>query len=380
MRTKHKVPSLVSMWMLDVFCCALGCVTLLFLFESYKATDIAETQNRKIIQTVAHVNDLKNILQEKDNQLHSYKIRIQALEKQIDQLDSRYKEQLLSSGNKIDYLHNIMTQIEAELDKIKAEKSQLEHQMKQSDDRYSKLMEKYQVLLDQLDKERTEVGQLKSQIDRLQQKIDKLFGGILISGKKVAFLVDMSGSMGKQDEKTDDPNKWRIVTDTIERIMRMASAMEFYQVIVFSGTGNCRWLFEDNGNWRKFRGEESIQEVIQKLKAIKPEGDTNLYQAFELAFSLSDLDTIYLFSDGLPTSGPLPPGQPSAQLSESEKSVLLGKHVLTTLRDKWNRKSDGTIRVRIHSIGFYFDSPNLGSFLWELSRANSGSFIGMNKP
>src|SRR5688572_27659718 len=39
MRVRHKQPTLVSMWMLDVFCCALGCVTLLFLLESRKAGD-----------------------------------------------------------------------------------------------------------------------------------------------------------------------------------------------------------------------------------------------------------------------------------------------------------------------------------------------------
>ncbi len=45
MRVRHKPPTLVSMWMLDVFCCALGCVTLLFLLNSRMATD-AERANR----------------------------------------------------------------------------------------------------------------------------------------------------------------------------------------------------------------------------------------------------------------------------------------------------------------------------------------------
>ena len=39
MRVRNKPPALVSMWMLDVFCCALGCVTLLFLLNSRMATD-----------------------------------------------------------------------------------------------------------------------------------------------------------------------------------------------------------------------------------------------------------------------------------------------------------------------------------------------------
>ena len=39
MKARHKTPTLVSMWMLDVFCCALGCVTLLWLLNTRQAGD-----------------------------------------------------------------------------------------------------------------------------------------------------------------------------------------------------------------------------------------------------------------------------------------------------------------------------------------------------
>ena len=41
--------------------------------------------------------------------------------------------------------------------------------------------------------------------------------------------------------------------------------------------------------------------------------------------------------------------------------------------------SEGS-RVRINSIGFFYQSPNVGAFLWNLSRENDGSFVGMSKP
>src|SRR6185312_9840079 len=48
MRVRHKTPTLVSMWMLDVFCCALGCVTLLWLLNTRQAgtalTDLNEVR------------------------------------------------------------------------------------------------------------------------------------------------------------------------------------------------------------------------------------------------------------------------------------------------------------------------------------------------
>src|SRR5437879_12464605 len=39
---RHRPPTLVSMWMLDVFCCALGCVTLLWLLNTRQAGDQTE--------------------------------------------------------------------------------------------------------------------------------------------------------------------------------------------------------------------------------------------------------------------------------------------------------------------------------------------------
>ena len=39
---RHQPPTLVSMWMLDVFCCALGCVTLLWLLKTREAGEISE--------------------------------------------------------------------------------------------------------------------------------------------------------------------------------------------------------------------------------------------------------------------------------------------------------------------------------------------------
>ena len=52
MRTRHKPPTLVSMWMLDVFCCALGCVTLLWLLNTRQAAENA-TRAGEALQRLA---------------------------------------------------------------------------------------------------------------------------------------------------------------------------------------------------------------------------------------------------------------------------------------------------------------------------------------
>jgi hypothetical protein len=50
------------------------------------------------------------------------------------------------------------------------------------------------------------------------------------------------------------------------------------------------------------------------------------------------------------------------------------------MRQNWNRDIPGRPRVRINTIGFFFESPEVGAFLWALARENDGSFVGMSKP
>ncbi|MCS7047644.1 MAG: hypothetical protein NZO58_14910, partial [Gemmataceae bacterium] len=103
----------------------------------------------------------------------------------------------------------------------------------------------------------------------------------------------------------------------------------------------------------------------------------------EEAFKYRDrgLDTIYFFSDGLPTSGPgLTAAQERGLASETERSTILGRFVRRTLATVWNRPEPGKPKVRINSIGFFYESPDVGAFLWALSRENDGSFVGMSTP
>jgi hypothetical protein len=121
--------------------------------------------------------------------------------------------------------------------------------------------------------------------------------------------------------------------------------------------------------------------VTDALKRVDPSGDTNLYDALDLAFRFrsTGLDTVYLFSDGLPTSGPGLTSEQERTLRDTQRSELLARYIRLTLNAAWNRPSGGR-KVKINSIGFFFESPEVGSFLWALSRENDGSFVGMSRP
>jgi hypothetical protein len=178
------------------------------------------------------------------------------------------------------------------------------------------------------------------------------------------------------DDKTPAPSKWPTVIETLAKVMRSLPELEQFQIIVFSR--DARSLM--GPGWQQFRGEASIQEVSRALHGVNPDGDTNLYDALDLAFRLrpSGLDTLYLLSDGLPTSGPGITAD-ERNLTLTERSDKLSKHVLRTLKSAWNSPQSGR-KVRINAVGFFFESPEVGAFLWALARDNDGSFVGMSKP
>lgn len=221
-------------------------------------------------------------------------------------------------------------------------------------------------------------AKLADKFNKIQRDTESRFAGIAMTGKRVVFLVDMSGSMGKRDLNSLDETKWPLVVETVCKVMRSITTLEQFQVVTFSSSAN--WLF-GSGEWQTFGGERSVEQVKAALLKVTPRDDTNMYAAMEKAFGLraTGLDTVYAFSDGLPTSGPnLTPAQQN--LSETDRGVILGKQIRDTLSRSWNRPEADRTRVRINAVGFYFESVDVGAFLWALARDNDGSFVGMSRP
>ncbi|HEY1191769.1 MAG TPA: VWA domain-containing protein [Gemmata sp.] len=518
MRVRHKQPTLVSMWMLDVFCCALGCVTLLFLLNSKMATETAKA-NRTALRDLEHTDkklaaalaaleatklrltseeaergklaaaltdleasrlkladdaraladQLKLARTEKDETgrklavardelrsaqklLDATQLNLNATEKKVDvtakelataRAQAADADLLLKKRQKdiealakkdadgtaqLDGLQRLMLTKDAErlaletrLNVAKKELTDLEAKMRATQRELATQLATAQTAAkaaaaelatakagaakagEELAAARAQIKDLTKKIDdasvtiidlqgdkakladkynRFQKENESRFAGIAMTGKKVVFLVDMSGSMGKRDLQTVDATKWKLVVETVCKVMRSIPTLEHYQVITFSSSA--QWVL-GNGDWQAAEGEKSVEAVRAALLKVKPVDDTNMFAAFEKGFSLraSGLDTMYLFSDGLPTSGPgLTPAQEKANppLSETELGTVLGKHVRDTLTRTWNRPAAGQARVRINAVGFYFESVEVGAFLWALARDNDGSFVGMSKP
>jgi len=496
MKTRHKPPNLVSMWMLDVFCCALGCVTLLWLLSTREAklenarnaeglknlarTDgerkaaLAELEATKALlaSSVGDAAELRRVrdgLLRAQNELRATLERAadakQSLKTELDLLQGKYlalttegdetarrlalsrdlilrtEEELAVARTKTakdrDAAAARVSALEAELaKKLKSteaaaselrkltstadatslllsartkERDDLAARTKAAEDKLLDADGKMKVVVaearttaenlnamrkttDELTTARTSIIDLMGQKAKLADKFDQLkrdsdsrFAGIAMTGRRVVFLIDMSGSMKLLDDKTPAPTKWNTVVETVGKVVKSIPELELFQVVLFSRKADYLALPGSAGtSWNVYRGEESIRELSAALKAVNPDGDTNLYDGMDLAFRLKPggLDTIYLFSDGLPTSGPGLSAEQEKTIAAGERSDRLGKHLLRTLRTVWNPPNAARpeARVKINSIGFFFESPEVGAFLWSLSRDNNGSFVGMNQP
>jgi hypothetical protein len=182
-----------------------------------------------------------------------------------------------------------------------------------------------------------------------------------------------------RDQYTLLPTKWPAVCQTVAKVMRSLPELSHYQVILFSKT--TRYLLGREGQWLAFSGEASVKATLDALKEIDPKGGTKMTPAFAEVFRFRPLglDTVYFFSDGLPNDDDnLPPAV--AALDEPQRSAYLSKRVREMLQTVWNRSEPGRPAVRINTVGFFFDSPEVGAFLWALARENDGGFVGMSRP
>ena len=240
-----------------------------------------------------------------------------------------------------------------------------------------KLLRLRQVALDDAGKS---LKRLENEKLVLRTAVENRFAGIELTGKRVIFLVDTSGSMVLLDSRTNSPNKWREVRQTVAKLMKSMPGLEKYQVITFAAAP--RFAMGKPGEWLDYDRAESPVKVADALEAIKPDGGTNMYAALAQAFLFrkQGLDAVYLLSDGLPNLGEGLSPREMRELSEVDKGQQLGRVVRKKLDDDWNRARAGQPKVPIHTIGFFYESPDLGSFLWALARENSGSFVGMSKP
>jgi hypothetical protein len=477
MRVHHRIPSIFNLSMVDVLCCALGCVILLWLLNLRDAkehedearasadknaellelaasdkktadskltalrqelsevtkdrdriqaqvsalTDSAKELSDRLAAANARLSTMSRAAQESSTRtkaLQAVADTVPELQTELKEAKERYAAELKEAREKSANEEALATALEKDLAKkireltdttktlqvMQAAKQALERELgtKSKDlevatsykDRWTSSANRV-AELEKLAEERGKAAMnakqsvelleeekkaLRAEASRYRQSADNRFAGIQLTGKRVVFLVDMSGSMELVDENTPAPQKWQEVRQTLVKVMRSLPDLEKFQVVIFSEKAT--FLIGGEDRWIDYDAKTTPDQILTALAAVKPKGGTNMYSAFDVAFSFRarGLDTIYLFSDGLPNLGEGITAEQARTLKEVDQSEILGKYIRKKLRSDWNAPGERGARVRINAVGFFFESPDVGAFLWALARENDGSFVGMSKP
>jgi hypothetical protein len=449
MATRHRIPTIFNLSMVDVLCCALGCVILLWLLNlraaRQRAEEAGETSSQ-LTRTRAELSDTEYRLQSTEREraslsqeLTTARARLSDLSKEIlalraeqadtaDRLAKKSREQidltkeLTISRQRIDSLDMLvreketlaraaartvedlqdklrdadarLTQVRSQADQVPGLRDKLaaseaaaasmrKDLSKRANDLEGEMAGLSRQLTDanrMLASLREDKRVLTDQVARARAAADNRFAGIALTGRRVVFLVDMSGSMELVDENTPSPEKWVGVRETLAKVMRSLPDLEKFQVILFATKAT--YLLGSEDRWLEFDPLTTPSKVAAALAAVKPKGNTDMFTAFKAAFRFRPLglDTIYLFSDGLPNIGEGLSAAAARSMKETDRAEILSKYVRRTLLNDWNRRVPGQPRVRVNAIGFFYESPDVGAFLWALAREHDGSFVGMSKP
>jgi len=456
MRVRHKTPSIFSLSMVDVMCCALGCVILLWLINSRNARATLEaseqtekklTGEKQRTETALHDAEDKNA--EAARRLLELNNRLDLTEKEREELRKNLKSQVILVGElnkdlegqkrRVKDLEGLViagtrreeqkdadlkdltgkldaARKDAEAARVEAEEArklaaaarkETGDVRKDSQGREAKAGEKIASLEELLAKVKERAAQAEEKAAKLEKDVARLndraslaeekavkaearFAGLPLEGENVVFIVDISGSMVYVDPDTKKPEKWPVVCAKVAQLMGSLPKLKKFQVLVFSD--EVRYLFPRTADeWIAYDPKKSPGEVEAALLRTKVDGGTNLYAALERAFKFrtQGLDTVYLFSDGLPNEGDGVPEERAARLGSRRGKTLeqaqadevrlgkeLGDHLRGRLRTDWNPQK----RVHINTVGFWYESPDCGAFLWALARDNDGNFVGMSKP
>jgi hypothetical protein len=501
MRPHHRIPSIFNLSMVDVLCCALGCVILLWLvnFREAKRKSVAAGESGKLLaqsridlKTAKLVNldltqEVAGLRQDLDENARQARARQQELTEQLTQV----RAELLMTLQQAQLAEKHLKQTQGNLSQARADGAKLAGKLKDLQGQYARLelalgkkdqdyvslskqkeatqanrlavckeLEKKEALVqkllqlsetqaDTLQKANDRIGQLSQmtksleatsakmtkdmerrakergeaderildlllakgslemslkdrdkelaelrsllgglkgdnakltdQVKAARRVLEHRFAGISLTGKKVVFLVDMSGSMELLDDKTPAPDKWPLVCEILGRILASLTEVTHFQVILFSD--KVSYPLGEKGKWLKYDPRASVKTTVAALKQIKPRGETNMSAAFAEAFHFRSmgLDTVYILSDGLPNAGDGLPAT-AKKLSWREQTPYYSRYVRNALKTAWNRPAADGRRVRINAVGFFYESPEVGSFLWALARENDGSFVGMSRP
>src|SRR5205814_10448658 len=92
MRVRHRIPSIFNLSMVDVLCCALGCVILIWLINLRESKQHEETSHKHEIETNALLEAQKSTIAELEKQRADVQSQVEAQAASLRDLDRKWKD------------------------------------------------------------------------------------------------------------------------------------------------------------------------------------------------------------------------------------------------------------------------------------------------
>jgi hypothetical protein len=329
MRKSRRDLQIFSLSFLDCICCGFGALILLFVLSKFAEPRIIE--------------EAKADLQSKIVRLQEELIEIRGETAILNRDLKEKKEQL--SDEKIR-----LARLQGDLSKIRGQFA-----ASKDDAQVQNIIE------GQLASARQELTEEMQRLLKTQpRKIDSSIGGIPVDSQYIIFIIDTSGSMQR--------NAWALVQKKLRETLEVYPRVEGIQVMNDMG----EYMFSQyRGKW--------IPDTPARRRAI-----------------ISVLSTWRAFSNSSPVEGIeaairtfySPDKKISLYVFGDEFSGQRMQPVIDTV-DRLNKQTkDGSLRVRIHAVGFptVMEKTNMAGNTGErfatlmriLCQKNGGTFVGLN--
>ncbi len=358
-RRKRK-PTTFSLSFLDIMSCGLGAVVLLYLIIDHASDVHFEEVNYDLLAEVSLLEE--EVLEGKDRRV---KVRntIAAVDQQMAEaqgLARRIIDEALQSREEMaelkeDSLSRIdhINQLQTELENLEEESERLAAQGEQQDGE--------------------NVRQFLGEGDR------QYLTGLKLGGRRLLILLDASASMldesivniirmrNMPEATRKNSAKWLRAVATVDWLAAQLPKNSDYQLYTFN-TDVSASIEGTLGQWLPINDSEQLNEAVENLSDIVPNGGTSLEDAFmEVGNLVPRPDNIYLITDGLPTQG----------RKGAKGLTVSGKKRLQLYNQALQELPTG-IPVNIILAPMEGDYMAASAF-WRLAQATGGSFLSPSR-
>jgi hypothetical protein len=191
--------------------------------------------------------------------------------------------------------------------------------------------------------------------------------------KKVAFVVDGSGSMGVDADRW--PNAKKTVVSWIENLDVQECIVIVFTNLVHRFPEKAQETYRLTGVER----EANVERVKAHLEQRRPVGFTNTLGALRAAYDMPGVDTIVLFTDGAPYAG-LTEKEKQAGMKDGSVRTADGLHnydpqMMEAIYSLCSEPEHADIPVNVVGVGDFY-SPEFAAFLLRIAKITKGTFIG----